>query len=200
MVLDVDAENKRISLGLKQLLDDPWPGISERFAPGVETEGKVTRVQDKGIVVDLGDQIEGFVPGSHSGVDNPDHLEMYYEAGDPVDLKVIESDASNRRIVLEITSKPTKKPPKPKPEEAPDTEAVAEPDAAPAAEEAPVAEAAEAVEAKVEEVSQAGEAPEEKAEEAVEPEEAPGAEAEEAPQAEAEDASAADEEEPKEEA
>ncbi len=39
MVLDVDAENKRISLGLKQLLDDPWPNISERFAPGVESSG-----------------------------------------------------------------------------------------------------------------------------------------------------------------
>jgi small subunit ribosomal protein S1 len=229
MVLDVDAENKRISLGLKQLLDDPWPGISERFAPGVETEGKVTRVQDKGIVVDLGDQIEGFVPGSHSGIDNPDHLEMYYEAGDPVDLKVIESDASNRRIVLEITSKPTKKPPKPKPEEAPtqdegaeapaaeEAPETAEAEPAPAEEEAPVevegaleveeeapaaeAEEEEAVEAKVEEASQAEEAPEEKGEEAVEPEEAPGAEAaEEAPQAEAEDASAEDEEEPKEEA
>jgi small subunit ribosomal protein S1 len=119
MVLDVDAENKRISLGLKQLLDDPWPAISERFAPGVETDGKVTRVQDKGIVVDLGDDIEGFVPGSHAAIENPDDLEMYYEAGDPVDLKVLESDASNRRIVLEVTSKPTKKPPKPKEEEEP---------------------------------------------------------------------------------
>jgi small subunit ribosomal protein S1 len=114
MVLDVDAENKRISLGLKQLYDDPWPSISERFAPGVEAEGSVTRVQDKGIVVDLGDDIEGFVPGSHTGVDNPEHLDQYYEAGDPVDLKILESDAANRRIVLEITSKPERKPPKKK--------------------------------------------------------------------------------------
>jgi small subunit ribosomal protein S1 len=202
MVLDVDAENKRISLGLKQLLDDPWPGISERFAPGVETDGKVTRVQDKGIVVDLGDQIEGFVPGSHSGVDNPDHLEMYYEAGDPVDLKVIESDASNRRIVLEITSKPTKKPPKPKveetpapeegaeapvaegtdaPEEAPET---AEAEAAPAGDEAPVAEAEDPVEAP--DASGAEKTPEAE-EEAPVAEETPEAE-EEAPVAEAEEA------------
>jgi len=200
MVLDVDAENKRISLGLKQLLDDPWPGISERFAPGVETEGKVTRVQDKGIVVDLGDQIEGFVPGSHSGVDNPDHLEMYYEAGDPVDLKVIESDASNRRIVLEITSKPTKKPPKPKEEESPAgeegeqaPEAEGEgvsgegpPDqseeATPAEEQAPVTEAEEAAPAEEE-------APEAEAEEAAPAEE-------EAPVAEAEEATPAEEEAP----
>ncbi len=119
MVLDVDAENKRISLGLKQLHDDPWPAISERFAPGVETEGFVTRVQDKGIVVDLGDQIEGFVPGSHAGIENPEELELFYEAGDQVDLKILESDAANRRIVLSITSKPQRKPPKKKEEPAP---------------------------------------------------------------------------------
>jgi small subunit ribosomal protein S1 len=113
MVLDVDAENKRISLGLKQLQDDPWPQISERFAPGVESPGKVARVQDKGVVVDLGDDIEGFLPASHSGVEDASKLGEYYEAGDPLDLRVLESDATNRRIVLEVTSKPKRKPGKP---------------------------------------------------------------------------------------
>ena len=80
MVLDVDAENKRISLGLKQLQEDPWPSISERFAPGVELGGHVVRVQDKGVVVDLGDDIEGFVPASQSQVDDPDALEDYYRS------------------------------------------------------------------------------------------------------------------------
>ena len=110
MVLDVDAENKRISLGVKQLHDDPWPQISERFVPGVENDGKVVRVQDKGVVVDLGDDIEGFVPASHSGVEDANRLEEYYDAGDPVSLRVIESDAANRRIVLEVTTQPTRKP------------------------------------------------------------------------------------------
>src|SRR6185503_9563461 len=110
MVLDVDAENKRISLGVKQLHDDPWPQISERFVPGVESDGKVVRVQDKGVVVDLGDDIEGFVPASHSGVEDANRLEEHYDAGDPVSLRVIESDATNRRIVLEVTVQPTRKP------------------------------------------------------------------------------------------
>jgi small subunit ribosomal protein S1 len=110
MVLDVDAENKRISLGVKQLHDDPWPQISERFVPGTEADGKVVRVQDKGVVVDLGDDIEGFVPASHSGVEDANRLEEYYDAGDPVSLRVIESDATNRRIVLEVTVQPTRKP------------------------------------------------------------------------------------------
>jgi len=217
MVLDVDAENKRISLGFKQLLDDPWPAISERFSPGVEIDGKVTRVQDKGLVVDLGDDIEGFVPGSHSAIESPDQLEMYYEAGDPVELKVLESDASNRRIVLEVTSEPTMKPPKPEEEEAPapeegaetpETEVadavveagaatdateegegeVATPDAE--AEEAPAEEAEtdEAPEAEVEESAEV------ETSEAPEAEEAPAekAEADEAPEAEVEKAAEAD--------
>jgi small subunit ribosomal protein S1 len=174
MVLDVDAENKRISLGFKQLLDDPWPKISERFAPGVESSGFVTRVQEKGIVVDLGDDIEGFVPGSHASIESPAELELYYEAGDPVELKVKESDAGNRRIVLEITSTPELKPPKeeePEEEEAPEVEAEAEAEETPA-EEAPEAEPeveaeAEGEEAPAEETPEA----EAEAEEAEEPKE-----------------------------
>ena len=109
MVLDVDSENKRISLGMKQLQEDPWPGISERLAPRVEQDGKVVRLQEKGFVVDLGDEIEGFVPVSHSGVEEAEKLEEYYGAGDTVSLRVVESDAANRRIVLEITERPARK-------------------------------------------------------------------------------------------
>jgi small subunit ribosomal protein S1 len=108
-VLDVDAENKRISLGIKQLAEDPWPSISERFAAGVEPEAKVARLQEKGLVVDLGDDIEGFVPLSHSGVEEAEKLEEYYGAGDAASVRVIESDATNRRIVLEMTEEPTRK-------------------------------------------------------------------------------------------
>jgi small subunit ribosomal protein S1 len=109
MVLDVDAENKRISLGVKQLQDDPWPTISERFAPGVEASAKVARVQDKGIVVDLGDDIEGFVPVSHSRVEDAERLEEYYAEGDDADVRILESDAANRRIVAEVTEAPERK-------------------------------------------------------------------------------------------
>jgi small subunit ribosomal protein S1 len=161
MVLDIDAENKRISLGVKQMTDDPWPTISVRFAPGVECEGTVVRVQDKGVVVNLGDDIEGFVPSSHSGVDNPDQLDLYYRSGEGVDLRVVESDAANRRILLEVTEVPEKKArpePAPAPEVAPEgegevaVEAVAS-DEAPAAVEAGAVEA-DAVEAPAVEVAE----------------------------------------------
>ena len=106
MVLDIDSDQKRISLGIKQLQDDPWPRIVERLAPGVELDGTVVRLQDNGVVVDVGDDIEGFVPASHTALDNPDQLAEYYAPGVAVNLKVLESDASNRRIVLEVTTQP----------------------------------------------------------------------------------------------
>ncbi len=110
VVLDVDAENKRISLGVKQVQEDPWPEISERLAPGVELDGHVSRVQEKGVVVDLGDDVEGFVPVSGTGIEDAEKLEEYYGSGDSVSLRVIESDAANRRIVLEVTETPERKP------------------------------------------------------------------------------------------
>ena len=118
LVLDVDAKAKRISLGIKQLSDDPWPEISERFSAGVEPAGSVARVQEKGVVVDLGDDIEGFVPTSHSGVEEEEKLPEYFRVGEPLELKVIESDAANRRIVLEVTTLPERMDvPEPPPEE-----------------------------------------------------------------------------------
>jgi small subunit ribosomal protein S1 len=117
MVLDVDGENKRISLGIKQVLDDPWPSLSERFAPGVECQGRVVRVQEKGVVVDLGDNVEAFVPISHSRIREGQLLEDYYGPGDEVDLKVLDSDAANRRIVVGVMTAPRRRVP-----EAPATE------------------------------------------------------------------------------
>jgi small subunit ribosomal protein S1 len=205
-VLDIDAENKRISLGMKQLEDDPWPAISVRFAPGVECDGTVVRVQDKGVVVDLGDDIEGFVPASHSSAGDMDRLEEYFEAGDPVDLKVLESDAANRRIVLEVLTAPERKPAKEEVEadeavEAEDTaeEVEAEAEAETAEAETAEAETAEAdAEAStestedVEEESVEAEEPEAEAEEVVEAETEEEA-VEEAPTAEADEAVAEDE-------
>jgi small subunit ribosomal protein S1 len=95
----------------------------------------VIRLQDKGVVADLGDDIEGFVPTSHTAVDDANRLDEYFRPGEPVDLRVLESDAANRRIVLEVTSVPERKarpePPEPPAdagEEAPDGAGVAVPE------------------------------------------------------------------------
>ncbi len=194
-VLDVDAENKRISLGMKQLTEDPWPGIVERFQPGVEISGSVVRLDEGGVVMDLGDEIEGFSPVTHTGVEDAARLAEYYRKGEPVELKVIESDASDHRIVLEVTTVPEQQdvPVDEVPEEA---EAAGE-----SSDDAPAAEVTEtSAEAVVEDTADA-EAPEPEAEaeaEVAEPEaEAKAAEPEEEaaePEEEATEAAAGEEE------
>lgn len=107
LVLNIDPDQKRISLGLKQVSEDPWYELAQRFEPGVETEGHVVRLLDKGVVVDLGDDVEGFVPVSQLGVeeDIQEPAELFVE-GDRLELKVLESDPINRRIVLSVTAAP----------------------------------------------------------------------------------------------
>ena len=111
MVLDVDPENKRISLGLKQLTDDPWPALVERFAPKVEASGVVVRIEEEGLTIDLGDEVEGFISLSNAGIDEDEALDEYYLPGDTVSVRVTHSDSADRKIDLEITDTPDKKAP-----------------------------------------------------------------------------------------
>jgi len=107
VILSIDPDQKRISLGLKQVDDDPWYELAQRFEPGTETGGHVVRLLDKGLVVDLGDDVEGFVPISQLGIDEElgDPADLFVE-GDRLELKVLESDPINRRIVLSVTDAP----------------------------------------------------------------------------------------------
>ena len=104
VVLNIDPDQKRISLGLKQTEEDPWYDLVQKYVPGTEWSGSVVRLLDKGVVVDLGQEVEGFVPISHLGVEEEleDPAAKFVE-GDQLELKVIESDAINRRIVLSVT-------------------------------------------------------------------------------------------------
>jgi small subunit ribosomal protein S1 len=106
VVLGVDPENKRISLGLKQTTDDPWEELAKVYGPGVERDGAVVRLLDDGVVVDLGDDVEGFVPRSHVPVTGNRDVADVLSAGQTVSLRVIECDVANRRIVLTITQMP----------------------------------------------------------------------------------------------
>src|SRR5687768_13423083 len=116
VILNIDADNKRISLGLKQAEEDPWLRIGETYPVGTELRGTVVRLMDKGIVVDLGNDIEGFVPLSqlnvgHS-VQNPG--DVVYETMF-LDMRVLEVDPIHRRIVLSVTNIPEEQPPRPEP-------------------------------------------------------------------------------------
>src|SRR5688572_31884277 len=107
VILNIDADNKRISLGLKQAQDDPWLKIGETYPVGTELEGSVVRLMDKGVVVDIGNDIEGFVPVSQLNFGNPvdSPADITWE-GMKVGVRVLEVDPIQRRIVLAVTNIP----------------------------------------------------------------------------------------------
>ncbi len=102
MVLNIDKENRRISLGLKQVQEDPWDHMEIRHPEGSTVEASVVKVLDKGVVVDLGDDVEGFVPLSQI----PDEIlrdsKEGLVPGRNLDLRVVRVDPQNRRIVLSV--------------------------------------------------------------------------------------------------
>jgi small subunit ribosomal protein S1 len=99
-ILNIDKDGRRISLGLKQTQQNPWPQIEQRFASGTEIDGAVTRLIDRGVVVDLGDDIEGFVPLSQLGLDEKKKPADEFEEGHVLELRVTRVDGDNQRIVL----------------------------------------------------------------------------------------------------
>ncbi len=108
VILNIDAENKRISLGLKQASEDPWLRIGETLPVGTEMPGKVARLMDKGVVVDIGNDIEGFVPLSHlniSGQQVNSSADVAWEAM-LMNVRILEIDPIHRRIVLGVTDIP----------------------------------------------------------------------------------------------
>jgi small subunit ribosomal protein S1 len=106
-ILSIDTENKRISLSIKDLQENPWSGLVGQYSVGVETEGKVVRLLDKGVVVDLNGDVEGFVPISQLGYRNLENPADKFREGDLLILKVIEADSENRRIVLSVIDIPS---------------------------------------------------------------------------------------------
>jgi small subunit ribosomal protein S1 len=98
-VLNIDKDNRRISLGLKQTQENPWPRLAETYAPGSPVEGKVVRVIDRGVVVDLGNDVEGFVPQSQLAGETK-------AEGDVLKLRVTKVDGPNQRIVLGVENAP----------------------------------------------------------------------------------------------
>jgi len=106
VILNIDSENKRISLGLKQAEADPWLTIGETFPIGLELRGRAVRLMDKGAVIDLGNDIEGFAPVSQLGVEGITEPGEAVKEGQPVDCKVIEVDPIHHRIVVAVIGYP----------------------------------------------------------------------------------------------
>lgn len=102
VVLNIDVENRRISLGHKQIKDDPWPELAKRFGVGTETTGKITKVLEKGVVVEIEPEVEGFVPLHQLGLPEMQKPDQAFKEGDQLHLKVIEFDRYTHRILLSV--------------------------------------------------------------------------------------------------
>ncbi|HEX8384795.1 MAG TPA: S1 RNA-binding domain-containing protein, partial [Rubricoccaceae bacterium] len=103
IVLDIDASQRRISLGHKQVMTDPWSQYADVYGEGTDTTGTVTELTDGGIVVDLPLGAEAFVPASHLA--RSGRPTDAYQIGDTLDLRVIRLDRDDREIVLSETAK-----------------------------------------------------------------------------------------------
>lgn len=101
VILDIDKANRRISLGHKQIFDDPWSTLEQRFAMGMVTQGTIIRILDRGVVVALENDIEGFVPAFQMGQDVKKPADAF-DVDDELPLKVVEFDKDQRKIVLSV--------------------------------------------------------------------------------------------------
>ncbi len=102
VVLNIDKERRRISLGHKQTIENPWAKLAVTYAVGNAVEGTISRVLERGVVVDLEGHVEGFVPVSQLGIDDLQRPDEYFEEGDEMPLKVVEFDEDQKKIVLSV--------------------------------------------------------------------------------------------------
>ena len=102
-VLEVDVENKRISLGLKQLLDNPWNSLAEKYPLGKTVEGTVKAIVDFGVFVDLGENIDALIHVSDvSWTRKNINPANEFKVGDSVKANVLTVDADNSKFCLGI--------------------------------------------------------------------------------------------------
>ena len=102
-VLRLDADKQKISLGLKQLLGDPWANAGETYKAGQLLSGRVTRVADFGAFVELEPGIDGLIPASETGVGRDGDLKKAFPIGSNIQVVVTDVDAGARRIRLSVT-------------------------------------------------------------------------------------------------
>lgn len=102
IVVEVDVENQRISLGMKQLTEDPWADIDRLYRMGDVIKGKVARVAGYGAFVELDHDIDGLVHISQISEERVEKIKDYLNEGDEVSARVIKIDKEERRIGLSI--------------------------------------------------------------------------------------------------
>lgn len=101
-VLGIDVQNERFSLGIKQLTDDPWKVISQRYPVGSKVKGEVTSVPDFGVFVRIEEGIEGLIHVSQLSTERVDKPSSLFKVGDAVEAEVIHVDPREKKIGLSV--------------------------------------------------------------------------------------------------
>ncbi len=103
VVLEVDREKQRISLGIKQLTEDPWlNAIPEHYKPGMVVRGTVTKITNFGVFVELEAELEGLLHISELADHKVENPQDVVKAGDEIDVKILRVDRSDRKIGLSL--------------------------------------------------------------------------------------------------
>jgi small subunit ribosomal protein S1 len=108
-VLRVDADGQKISLGLKQLADDPWSAAQARYEAGQLRTGRVTRIAPFGAFLELEPGIEGLIPASETGLSQDADFKRAFPVGSIVEVVILEVDAAARRMRLSTRAVPQAK-------------------------------------------------------------------------------------------
>jgi len=107
VILAIDPERERISLGVKQMEQDPFSNYLAAHPKGTNVTGTITDVDAKGATVDLGDGIEGYVRASEIARDRVEDARTMLKAGDAVEARFIGVDRKNRNLNLSVKAKDT---------------------------------------------------------------------------------------------
>ncbi len=100
IVLEISRENRKISLGIKQIQDDPWPDIINHFESGKEVSGEIIRVLDKGIIIQLEMDVEGIIPFGKMSKKDRRVLASQYEVGANLSGIVMKVSPEDKKIIL----------------------------------------------------------------------------------------------------
>ena len=99
-ILEVSRESRRISLGIKQLNEDPWPELINQLQTGSEHEGEIVKILDKGIILLLESEIEGIIPFGRQTKKQRKEITQKYSVGEKISGSVLEVKPENKKVIL----------------------------------------------------------------------------------------------------
>ena len=102
IVLNIDKDNCRISLGVKQLEPDPWDDIAKNYSVGIDIEGTIIKITGFGAFAEFGDGLEGLIHITQLDSKNVSQPDKAVEVGQKIQAKIIKVDVSNKKIALSI--------------------------------------------------------------------------------------------------